>query len=432
MYWERRNGADGNLQYCFIYWDPKAKANIRLKQADVPQDIETDMQADAFCRLKEAETEASKMRIARKLAWQKKFYDFEELLKIFEKEVQKRAPNSWQGQMYYLEHYGLDFFLNKKQSNNLNNWPLHFEEFRDWLLTVKTGKTTKTGGLAYSSRNNVIGSVNIFLDIMFRKGKCDIQPKCQKFPRHLLNRRDAEHVISDAEAKTITSLLEQGGETRSELAADFFVVLLNTGLRLGEGLGISLADFFPGAPDNHYTKGSLERHNLKCLGYIALESQLANSRRARLPDGTVPRKPLKGRKRVDAKASRMIPVFDRKAFNALAKRYNEQSEMMEKTTFGTNKSDYLLFGGLDKNLFYRLLTEAYGKSKFKHKSAHCARHSYATKLAGLTNADTGLCRLVLGHRDEDTTLGYVHLFEQINRQARAGVQVKNKIELVSE
>ena len=67
---------------------------------------------------------------------------------------------------------------------------------------------------------------------------------------------------------------------------------------------------------------------------------------------------------------------------------------------------------------------------FKHKSPHCARHTFATNLAGLTHADTGFCRLVLGHKDEDTTLGYVHLFEQINRQARSKVLVKTKIALV--
>ncbi|MCB0413327.1 MAG: hypothetical protein KDD50_03280, partial [Bdellovibrionales bacterium] len=219
MYWEKRQKNNGHIQYCFIYWDPKTKANIRLKQNEIPQDITSDAQADAFCRLKEAEVEASKMRIARKLAWQKKFYDFQELLEIFEKEVQLRAPNSWQGQMYYLKQYGLDFFLNKKQCNNLNNWSLYFEDFREWLLTVKTGKSTKSDGLAYSSRNNVIGSVNIFLDIMFKKGKCELQPKCQKFPRHLLNRRDAEDVISDEEALSITTLLHQGNDNYSSLAS---------------------------------------------------------------------------------------------------------------------------------------------------------------------------------------------------------------------
>ncbi|MBK8202819.1 MAG: tyrosine-type recombinase/integrase [Bdellovibrionales bacterium] len=428
MYWEKRKDRAGNAYYSFVQWDPVNRRNIRLRTSEVPGSITTDSQADIFCRLREAEEEAAKVRIQRKLEWKKKFYDFEELLSIFEIEAKRRAPNSWQGPMYYLQQYGLDFFLNKKQCNNLNNWGLFFEEFRDWLLTVKTGKRTKSQGLAYSSRNNIIGAVNLFLDVMFRKGKWEQVAKCQKFARHLLAWRNADHVIADDEASIITQRLREVDVTG--LAADFYVVLLNTGMRLGEGLSLSLADFFPGSPDNKIIRGALDRHDLKSFGYISLESQLANAIKPRKESGVVVRKPLKGRKRVDARASRVIPILDKETFNILARRFNEQTELIADGKFGNSKSDYLLFDGLDKNRFSRLLREAYTGMRFSHKSPHCARHTFATKFAGFTNADTGLCRLVLGHRDEDTTLGYVHLFEQINRQARAKVLVKSKIALI--
>ncbi|MBK9038010.1 MAG: tyrosine-type recombinase/integrase [Bdellovibrionales bacterium] len=428
MRWEKRKDRYGKPYYSFLQWDPIARKNLRLKRSEVPATIMTDSAATDFCRLREAEDEASKFRIQRKLAWNKKFYDFEKLLEIFETESKVRAPNSWQAPVYYLKQYALDFFLNHKQCNNLNNWPLFFEEFRDWLMTVDTGKRTKSDGLAYSSRNSVIGAVNLFLDVMARKGKCELPPKCRKFPRHLMNRRTAEDVISDDEAKIILQCLSDLDE--SGLAADFFLVLMHTGLRLGEGLGLSLADFSPGMPEVALIKGAVQRHGLKCFGYIALESQLASTIHPRKSDGTVPRKPLKGRKRIDAKGSRTIPVLDSEAFNALARRFNDQSELLESKKFGISKSDYLLFDGLEKNRFSRLLREAYEGTSFKHKSPHCARHTFATNLAGITQADTGFCRLVLGHKDEDTTLGYVHLFEQINRQARAKVLVKSKIALV--
>lgn len=295
-------------------------------------------------------------------------------------------------------------------------------------MTVNTGKKTKNDGLAYSSRNSVIGAVNLFLDVMARKGKCERPPKCRKFPRHLMNRRTADDVISEEEAKIIHRRLSDLDETG--LAVDFFLALMHTGLRLGEGLGISLADFSPGIPDVALIKGAVQRHGLKCFGYISLESQLASAIHPRKIDVTVPRKPLKDRKRIDAKGSRTIPVLDKDAYNALAQRFNEQSDLLEDKKFGPSKSDYLLFDGLEKNRFSRLLREAYEGKSFKHKSPHCARHTFATNLAGITHADTGFCRLVLGHKDEDTTLGYVHLFEQINRQARAKVLVKSKIPLV--
>ena len=428
MYWQKRKNRSGKIYYSFVQWNPVSRKNIRLRTSEVPADINTDAQADAFCRLRETEDEASKLRIQRKLAWQNKFYDFNELISIFEIEVKKRAPNSWKGPLYYLQQYAFDFFLNEKQCNNLNNWPLYFEEFRDWLMTVKTGKKTKKGGLAYSSRNNVIGAVNLFLDVMFKKGKCSQLPKCQKFPRHLLAKRDTSHIISLDEAKIIHQRLNDLEPTG--VAGDFFMVLLNTGFRLGEGLSLSLADFFPGTPDKKIISGALEKHGLKCLGYISLESQLANTIRPRNIDGSVPRKPLKGRKRIEAKAGRVVPVLDKETFNILAKRFNEQTDLLAERRFGDSKSDYLLFDGLDKNKFSRLLRKAYENTRFNHKSPHCARHTFATNFAGLTHADTGLCRLVLGHKDEDTTLGYVHLFEQINRQARAKELVKVKIDLI--
>ena len=243
-----------------------------------------------------------------------------------------------------------------------------------------------------------------------------------------MNRRTAEDVISDEDAKIIHQRLVDLDDTG--VVADFFLVLLHSGLRLGEGLGISLADFSPGVPEVALVKGAIQRHSLQCFGFIALESQVANTIHPRSRDGKVPRKPLKGRKRIDAKGSRTIPILDKQAFNSLARRFNDQTELLENGKFGTSKSDYLLFDGLDKNRFSRLLREAYEGLSFKHKSPHCARHTFATNLAGITHADTGFCRLVLGHKDEDTTLGYVHLFEQINRQARSKVLVKSKIALV--
>jgi hypothetical protein len=129
MYWQKRKDRSGTIYYSFVQWNPVERKNTRLRASEVPADISTDAHADAFCRLRDAESEAAKFRIQRKLAWKKKFYDFEELLSIFETEAKHRAPNSWQGTIYYLQQYGFDFFLNKKQCNNLNNWPLFFLYF---------------------------------------------------------------------------------------------------------------------------------------------------------------------------------------------------------------------------------------------------------------------------------------------------------------
>lgn len=426
MYWQKRTTNKDITYYSFIQWDPVTKKNIRLKQADVPANITSDKQADEFCRLREAETQSVQARLQQKLEWKNKFYNFGELFKIFKVEAMKRAPNSYVSLLYYLEQYGFDFFLNHKQCKNLNLWHLYYDDFRDWLMTTKTVKSTKNNNtLSYNSQNNIIGGVNLFLEIMYRKGKCAQAPKCPKHPKHLLKFRDASDVIDAAEAVIIMEELKR--LDRTELSSDFFLFLLNSGLRLGEGLSISLSDFYPGTPENKIIKGALERHKLETFGYLSLESQLEDATQARDFNGNVPRKALKGRKRIDARSSRIIPILDKTTYNALIRRFNNQCDLYTKHKYGTDRSNYLLFDGLGKNRFSRLLREAYEKTTFKSKTPHCCRHTYATQLAGTSNADTMLCRLILGHKDEDTTLGYVHLFEQINRQSRTKYLVTTKL-----
>lgn len=428
MFWEKRKDKNGKSYYSFIQWDQTLGRNIRLRKSEVPQDIATDSAANAFCKLREAEFEATKMRILRKLEWQKKFYDFDELLDIHLNEMKNRAPNSWNCSMYYLKQYVFDFFLNHKQCNNLNNWPLYYEEFRDWLLVTKTSKKTTGHTLAYNSRNNIIGALNTFMDVMCIKNKCQQSRKCSKFPSHLSGKKSAEHVITDAEARFIEQRLRHVDP--SGTSANFFAVLLATGMRLGEGLSLSVADFFPCAPTNKIIAGALDRHNIKCIGYISLESQLANTMKVRNKDNHVPRKPLKGRRAIDASSNRIIPIANKKTYNLIAMLYNQQLDSLDKKAYGTNKGDYLLFDGLNKNKFSRHLRLAYKGTSYKVKSPHCTRHTFATSFAGQTDADVALCRLVLGHRDEDTTMGYVHIFEQINRQARSNELVRGRIELL--
>ncbi|MGE0528603.1 MAG: tyrosine-type recombinase/integrase [Bdellovibrionales bacterium] len=426
MYWENRKDRAGKPYYSFVQWDPKQRRNVRLRRSEVPANIATDAQADTFCRLRESEIEAAILRIERKLSWQKKFYDFIDLLELFEAEMKRRAPNSWKGPLYYFRQYALDFFLNVKQSNNINNWPLYYEEFRDWLGTVQTGRRTKNSLLATNSRNNVICALNSFLNIMWRKGKCDLQPKCAKFPAHMRAKRTAAHVLSEDEVGVIYQRLQMA----DALAADFFLMLVNTGMRLSEGLGVSLADFFTGRPEDKLIPSALDRHSLPCFGYIALESQVSRAGSPRGANGHVDRKPLKGRQTMDASSGRVIPLLDKATFNVLARRHNEQVDLLSGEKFGGDRRDYLLFDGLNKSNYTRLLQEAYKGTAFTYKSPHCARHTFATNLAGLTGADTGFCQLVLGHNDSETTLGYVHLFEQINRKARAKEQTKSKIALI--
>jgi integrase len=428
MYWAKRTNRAGEFYYSFIYFDLKPRKNVRLRREEVPIGIDSDAQADAFCRTREAEHEAVKLRIQRKLDWQRKFYDFDKLLDLFEADSKVRAPNSWRQSVYNLEHYAFDFFLTTKQCNNLNNWSLHFDEFRDWLLAVKTSRQTKGGGLAYSSRNHVIRALNTFLAVMARKGHMEPAPKCRCFDSSLMNKRSIDHVLSDEEVHFVYKRLSELDP--SLVAADFFRVSVGTGVRLSEGLAFSVADVFEGEPVDRTFREAMKKNGFSCLGFVSINSQLRDSAGSRGPEGQVARKPLKGRRRIDEESGRTIPVLDKEVYNSIARLFNKQNERFINAECGQNASDYLLFDGLNKNIYSSLLRKAYEGSIYRHKSPHCARHTFATRFAGLTCGDMYLCQAVLGHRDIDTTRDYVHIFAALNKAARAKEQKRGGMRLI--
>ena len=114
----------------------------------------------------------------------------------------------------------------------------------------------------------------------------------------------------------------------------------------------------------------------------------------------------------------------------MAKRVNSQLELHEQRKYGKEFSDYLLFDSLNKNNYAKLLKKAYEGTQFKYKSPHCARHTFATNFAGKVFGDGVLCQLILGHKDIETTKGYVHLFEAINRKAKTKEIKRKKISLL--
>lgn len=140
---------------------------------------------------------------------------------------------------------------------------------------------------------------------------------------------------------------------------------------------------------------------------------------------------MKGRRKIDSSSGRTIPILDKRAFNILVRRFNVCTKQIESRIFGEEPRDYLLFDGLTKGTFASHLLRVYtAAGKYRSKSAHCLRHTFATELAGLSLGDNTLCKHVLGHRDEETTERYVHLFEQINQQAKMKGQRKRGLKPV--
>lgn len=407
-----------------MYYDSMLKKNIRLRVGEIPPNISSDDEADTFCRQKESEIEASKIRILRRLKWKSRYHNFETLMEIFKNERLQESPNNWKNDIYYMEHYVLNFFINQNTFSNMNDWYYHFEDFKSWLDKVKTVKGNST--LAYSTKNQCIKALNAFLKIMNRKNKVDRVTKCSQFARHLENAKTVDEVIHELDVPRIFSELESIDETSAAL----FYVLVNTGLRISEGLGLSLDSLVQGEIENKAFHQQLLNHGINYVGYLSLESQPLSSIHIRNQNGNVPRKALKGRRTIDPKNNRIIPLINKEVYNTLVKQYFTQRDLYLKKKFGDNPKDYLLFDGLNKQRFGVHLKKACQNLKIRHFTPHSCRHTFATQFTGRTFGNVFLCQMVLGHRDLNTSRKYIHIWEQIHKDSKSAQQLKTGIELL--
>lgn len=427
MRFEKRKNKN-SIYYSFIYWCPKTGKRIRLRKSEVPQTINSDQDAEAFCKLKEAELAVFSLKVKRDLDWKHKYYDFAQLLELYTNKRKVEAPNSWQTDIYYLEQYVFTFFLTIKSSNNLNDWELHLEELRDWLekdaeLVKQKGKNTR---LAYATKNACIKSLNRFLITMVRLQKMKgPAPRCSMFPKHKLNRKGIEAYISNSEFNNVYAKLQ----TIDKEVADFYLVLINTGLRLNECLGLAASHIFKGAPTEVNLLKMLDRFSLTSHIHIILDSQPADCSEVRNADGKVIRKPLKHRKKIEPKNNRIIPVSDIDTAKILADRFNAQAKHIKNELYGKDRSQYLLFNGLDKNRVSSKLRKAYDELNLPAKSPHDCRHTFCTNLISRTEGHHFLAKYILGHTDIATTENYLHLWAVIQQKLIQDQQIEEKIEL---
>lgn len=420
MRWELRKNRKGQQYYSFLYWDDQNKKRKRLKKTDTAH-VKTEKQAEVFAQKWNRKHDAAKYRIKRRMEWREKHHDMAELLDKYIAERKKKAPNSWTNDAYWLEKYCFYFFVENKSLNNLDVWSEHFNAFRDWLeeassLRSLKGQTREAEGgrvLSYSSKNHCIKSLNTFLRAMVPEN-LEKFASCPYFSRDLLNRKGIEFYVTEKDAEEVEEKLREIDAN----SADFFRVLYHTGLRLNEGLGLSLKTLRPGIPEDKTVKKAIERFQMDCFAYLVLESQPASSVAIRDTDGKIKRKPLKGRKKIDLRNNRLIPISDAKSAGILMAAYDRCKSELEKDRYGNSGDDYLLFEGLNKNIFSNNLKKAYLSLKKPYRSPHSLRHSFATNLIGRTDGDPWFTAHVLGHslRSPEVTMRYNHLWEAIQQK----------------
>lgn len=413
---EQRKLSNGSSYFSFVYWDGDRR--VRLKKDEHPY-FESREKAEEWGRAKEAEIETTKGRILRKLKWKTQFYEFVKLSDDYIEYCKKKQPNSWTNSKINLQQYVLSFFLEIKKSNNVNNWPLHFEEYRKWLeddaRTIKRGQKK----LEYSSKNHCIKTLNTFLEFLKKNNLVDPASiyKMSGFSSSLSGSRDATSLISKAEFAIVYQLLKES----DPLVATLFETAYWTGLRFNEMCGLSIDDIFMGKLEDVVLKKALEDHNIEYYGYIVLESQPTSKSKKRSENGIIERKPLKGKPKIDEKYNRIIPIISKEFFNNLVGLYKIQETNLKNKKYGTNRKDYVLFEGVSQSRAFIQLRNSYQKTSYPHKCYHCCRHTRCTELVGQTR-DFVLAKFWLGHSRQETTMRYTHIYQQSVRVARKKIQ----------
>lgn len=415
MFIDKRVLKDGSHYYSFSFKDKNGK-RIRLKRSDHPHF--TDLaSATTWAKSQRAYQQSCKALIDQKTAWKSQFYDFQSLIAKYAKWQAVQAPNSWKNNILYFEQYVLPWFLGEKKQNNVNGW--HFL-FQDFISHLREDCKTSRGGhkIAVATGNRIIHTLNSFLRFLATHHLIDMDSnrKCPAFPEHLENQKSIEDVIPPDEFAVIYKKLA----FLNQDSADFFGLLYNTGLRVNEGLSLPISALFKGEIAGSMHE-ELKEKKVDYIGYIVLESQCDFTARRR-DEKTFAhiRKPLKGRKKIHNKDSRIVPIRDKTTWNMLIGRYKAQKLLLDKETYGRAPINYLFFDDLTMSRFSQDIKTVYAGTKYKVKSPHSCRHSFATIFTGETRSFF-LAKMILGHKSKAFE-GYLHIYEQLTLNSKRNSQ----------
>lgn len=430
---ELRINKDGSSYYSFLYYDKAQNKRVRISKERIRKrfgkDITTINDAKIAAKLLDAEYESLKIRLEKRAAWEQEFYNFNTLLERYTNNQKKRAPNSYENNIHYLRYYVLHFFLTVSRCNNIDFWPELYEKFKEWLECQALLIKQPTKLISYGAKNHCIKALNTFMRQLYKEKVIDRLMLCEKFPSYKLNERSIDDVIPVNEMAQVFDCLNGLGY---DLEATFFRLLYFTGLRFNEALGLSLNDLHIGEVQHDALKRLLRRHEIMHYGYIVLASQPDHRTRGlRNQLGHIARKPLKGRKKISEKYSRVVVITDQLLWQQLVVLFNQQVDWFDSLKWGTDPKDYALFDGIDRTTATRRLSAAYKKAHLRFRSWHCLRHSCATNLIGATG-DYSLARLWLGHSSPSAIERYVHIHQAIVRMSeRACDSQKTKIKKIA-
>ncbi len=409
--------SDKSRLYSFVYYNSYAKKRIRLSREYIRQrfgkDITDPDEADDIIKILEKELKTLSREKEKRFELAEGDYQFGKLIELYTEHQKSSAPNSYRSNIFYFRYYVLHYFLEVKQCHDLDEWRRHYEDFREWLEKSAMLLREPTRHIAYASKNICIKSLNVFMRLMHRKQYLENLAICTSFPAYRIKQRSIDDVYTPEEMEAV---YQQLIKMNHPVEAKFFRFLFFSGMRYNEACGVSLADIFEGKIDDESFHKKLVHHKLKYYGYVVIDSQPARRRDSKNADGSVPRKPLKGKRKIDEKSARIVPMVDQRAWSDLAELYNEQLAHYKRKLWGENLKDYLLFEQVTSaaNVY---LGSACQLLQIPYKSWHCLRHSRATYLIGETG-DQILARLWLGHKSIAVFERYNHIYQSIIRKAK--------------
>lgn len=153
MHWRIENNK-------YIYRYRNAEGKNRRVPIDSYAQPRTEKEANSTLKILESKYDEGKIREKEQRAWHEKYYNFIDLVNIFDNARSKEAPNSWESKKHWFG-YVLDYFLNIKQIPNLNEWKFHFEDFKEHLITVRPIRFKSKKSLSYASKNHIINELNL-------------------------------------------------------------------------------------------------------------------------------------------------------------------------------------------------------------------------------------------------------------------------------
>lgn len=393
--------ANGNVSFRIRYWLGESHKTLPRNQHP---EFKTFDEAQNFCNQQNAKADADRHieKHAKGLAaleFKKKYADFDREVSQFLEWYSEEAPNSWEACRSWLQNYVIPYFLGKGL-NNPNLWHTEFEPFRRWL--EKDAKTMNGKKLTYSTMGHIVKAANAFIKYLGLHQKMDAATsniKCRGFKRSKTNKRGKEDLFQVEEIRTLKIKLDQSKQ--------FFIVLLNTGMRIHELYSLQFSNVFKGDKDLDETlKMPYKQMGQKILGYIRLESQMkAKYAYRNAKSGTIARKPLKSKPKIANEFNRIIPIVDEETWDILVEnRRRAMKEWEDRIHTSSNVDDYLLFN-VDVNDIRRDMR------KHTKKTPHSCRHTFTTNTVRSfrgVNYGPELIKAITGHSSVEFER-YVHL-----------------------